>query len=68
MNQMWLLNKIAALVISAAILLAFVKYFRIYNFGIPQSNYLFFWVPLGLVGGISIAVYVWTFKVKKDDS
>jgi len=67
MNTKWLLNKVAALVIAATILIAFARYYNLYNFNITHENNLLFWAPLAVVGIISIAVYVWTFKAKKED-
>ena len=67
MNSKWIINKIAAVVTSIAVILAFIKYFRIYDFNISTSNRFVFWVPVALIGVVGVIIYVITFKVKKDE-
>jgi hypothetical protein len=66
MNNKWVINKLAAILTSIAVILAFIKYYRIYNFNIPQNDRLVFWVPVTLAGVVGLIIYVWTFKAKKD--
>lgn len=60
----WILNKIAALVIAIVILSAFAKYYRLYNFGVSPSDRFVFWIPLAVIGVVSLIVYIWTFNAK----
>lgn len=66
MNNKWVINKIAAIITSITVILAFIKYYRIYNFEILSSDRLVFWVPLTLTGIVGLIIYAWTFKAKKD--
>jgi hypothetical protein len=66
MYNKWVINKIAALVVSIVVILAFMRYYRIYNFNLSSNDRLFFWVPVIMVGIIGLIVYVWTFKAKND--
>jgi hypothetical protein len=66
MNNKWVINKVAALVVVIAVIAAIMRYYRIYDFGISASDRLFFWVPLAIIGVIGVGVYIWTFKAKKD--
>ena len=64
MNDKWVINKLAAVLTSITIILAFIKYFRIYNFNVSSNDRLFFWVPVILLGVVGLVIYAWTFKAK----
>ena len=64
MNDKWVINKLAAVLTSITIILAFIKYFRIYNFNVSSNDRLFFWVPVILLGVVGLVFYAWTFKAK----
>ncbi|MGD0804347.1 MAG: hypothetical protein ABSA11_09770 [Candidatus Bathyarchaeia archaeon] len=66
MNNKWVINKIAALVVIIAVIVAFMRYYRFYDFGISANDRLIFWVPLAIIGVIGVVIYIWTFKAKKD--
>jgi membrane protein YdbS with pleckstrin-like domain len=67
MNSKWLINKLAAILVSLTVVSAVARYYRVYNFNISANDRLLFWVPLAIVVVLGIAVYAWTFKAKKDD-
>ena len=66
MFNKWVINKIAALVVSIIVILAFMRYYRIYDFNLSSNDRFFFWVPIIITGVIGLIVYVWTFKAKND--
>lgn len=66
MTNKWVINKLAAIFTSIAVILAFIKYYRIYNFNILPNDRLVFWIPVTLMGVIGVIIYVLTFKAKKN--
>ena len=66
MNNKWIINKLAVVLIALTVIFGIMRYYRFYDFNISNTDRLIFWVPEALAGVVGLVVFILTFKAKKD--
>ena len=66
MNNKWIINKLAAVLVVIAVIFAIMRYYRVYDFNVSVGDRLLFWVPDAIVGVAGLVIFVITFKAKRE--
>jgi uncharacterized membrane protein YidH (DUF202 family) len=68
MNNKWIINKLAVVLVALTVIFGLMRYYRWYDFNISMGDRLLFWVPDAIVGIVGIIIFVLTYKAKKNET